>query len=153
MSEERGGILQLLMQILGGAQPQSPVVQQLATEQSPYQQATAALHLTPQEQYLYQMHLNNLQGEGKVTQPNGDISTLLQAVVTGPDGKFYSIPTVWGGQALDPQAAAQRAGAIGWDKWPSYASPDEADARYESMHKFIDMDTAKHLQQSKAGGR
>jgi hypothetical protein len=107
-----------------------------------FNQAMSELGLTPQEQFLYQHHLNNLYGTGKVIQSNSDISTVLQAVVTGHDGKYYNIPTVWDGQVLPPDQAAQRAASAGWDKWPSYSTPDAADARYEAMHAYMDKDTS-----------
>lgn len=115
---------------------------QLPQSRTYYNQASSALGLTPQEQFLYQHHLNNLYGTGKVIQPSGDISTVLQAVVTGPDGKYYNIPTVWNGQVLPPDQAAKQAASIGWDKWPSYATQDAADARYEAMHAYLEKDTS-----------
>jgi hypothetical protein len=99
------------------------------------------LDLTPQEQNLYKHHLSNLAGGGKVIQPSGDISTLLQAVVER-GGRYYNIPTVWGGRQLSPGDAEKRAGEIGWSNWPSYSSAKAADARYQQMHDYIERDTA-----------
>lgn len=99
-----------------------------------------ALKLTPAEKYLYQYHLNNLYGTGKVRQPSGDISTVLQSVVTGPDGRFYNIPTVWGGKILDPKMAAQQAARLGWKNWPSYGSVKDAERRYQQMHEYMERD-------------
>lgn len=108
--------------------------------------ATQALRLTPQERFLYQHHLNNLYGPGKVLQPNGDVSTVLQRVVQGPDGRYYNVPSVWDGKTLDEDGAITQAGKVGWDKWPSYASPKEADARYEQMHTYFDQDLMGYRQ-------
>lgn len=113
---------------------------------SPYDQATMELSLSPQEQYLYQVHLNNLHGTGKVTHPNGDISTLLQTVVSGPNGLYYNIPTVWGGKVLDVPSARRMAEAVGWDKWPGYTTPKMADWRYGKMHDYLEQDTASYIQ-------
>ena len=99
------------------------------------------LDLTPEEQNLYKYHLGNLAGAGKIIQPSGDIFTLRQAVVER-GGRFYNIPTVWGGRQLSPKDAAQRAGEIGWSNWPSYSSAKAADARYQQMHDYIERDTA-----------
>ena len=33
----------------------------------------------------------------------------------------------------------------GWDKFPSYATGDEAAARYQTMHQFMDGDTSQYL--------
>jgi hypothetical protein len=126
--------------------------------------AQQALSLSPQETALYQMHLQNLTGPGGVdnppdaTNPQGSRSTLYQAVQEHA-GKFYSIPTVWNGKReVEPytksdgsvmdvpnQTALDNVSKTGWDKFPSYATPDEADARYEAMHKFIDQDTSQYL--------
>ncbi len=101
--------------------------------------------LSPQEQNLYWHHLNNLYGPGKVEQPNGDISTVLQAVVGGPGGQFYNIPTVWNGQQLTVPEATARAVDVGWRNWPSYASPELADLRYETMHGMMGRDVGQYL--------
>jgi len=78
------------------------------SDASPLSQAIGTLSLSPQEQNLYLHHLNNLHGDGKVVQKNGDISTLLQAVVSGPGG-YYNIPTVWEGKELSvPEKKAER---------------------------------------------
>lgn len=117
------------------------------------------LNLTPQEQNLYQHHLDNLHGTGKVRNPDGTISTMLQAVVPGPGGRYYNIPTVWGGQELDVHSARQLAAQQGWNKWPSYATPETADLRYETMHDFLERDTERYQQATaplgsfKRGGR
>ncbi len=111
--------------------------------------ADAALKLTPQEKNLYERHLKNLNGPGGVDNPDGSRSTLYQAVVEG-DGKFYNIPTVWDGKILPVPQAIQRAAQVGWDKFPSYKTAAEADARYEAMHKFMERDTADYLKKRPA---
>ena len=119
--------------------------------------ADKELKLNPQEKVLYERHLTNLNGPGGVDHPNGDRSTLYQAVQEH-DGKFYNIPTVWNGKIetekyttpsgkemdVPNKTALANVAKEGWDKFPAYASPDEADARYEEMHKFIDKDTAAY---------
>jgi len=114
--------------------------------------ADAAMSLTPEEKYLYQTHLQNLYGAGKVVHPGGDISTLLQMSFEGPGGKTYSIPTVWGGQALKPGDAirmAERTGGL--DRFPSYATGDEAEARYQQLHDYLGRDTQEFM--ARAGRR
>jgi hypothetical protein len=107
--------------------------------QDNFAQAKTDLNLTPQEINLYQHHLTNLSGNGKVIQPNGDISTVLQETVEH-DGKTYNIPTVWDGKILPPDQAEARAAAAGWDKWPSYANEQDAEARYNQMHAYMNKD-------------
>jgi hypothetical protein len=97
--------------------------------------------LTPQENFLYQHHLKNLYGSGKTISPGGDISTVLQAVVPGPGGRYYNIPTVWDGQALTTDESMSRAAALGWHQWPSYATPEQADLRYDWMHGILSRST------------
>jgi hypothetical protein len=105
------------------------------------------LQLTPQEQYLYQHHLNNLYGSGKVWNPDGSTSTILQET-TERDGRTYNYPTVWDGKILGSEQAQQRAGAVGWDKWPSYSSDQEAQARYDKMHSYMERDMGDVRQQT-----
>ena len=112
---------------------------------SPFENAVQQLGLSPQEQNLYWHHLGNLHGEGKVVQPNGDISTVLQAVTSGPGGLYYSIPTVWDGKALDIEAARQRAAQQGWSNFPAYSTSEQADLRYDQMHQFMDHDTEAYF--------
>jgi hypothetical protein len=106
--------------------------------------ADAAMGLTPEEKYLYQTHLNNLYGPGKVVHPDGSISSLLQ-MSFDRDGKTYSIPTIWNGQALHPEDAIRAAEKHGLDRFPSYASGDEAEARYQQMHDYLGRDTADFI--------
>lgn len=110
-------------------------------------EADAALHLNSEERALYQRHLTNLNGKGGVDNPDGSRSTLFQTTVEH-DGKFYVIPTVFDGKILwqkdaaDPAAAAiERVKQIGWDKFPSYKTEHEAEARYQQMHVFMERDT------------
>jgi hypothetical protein len=107
--------------------------------------------LTPQEQNLVEHHRDNLYGPGKVISPEGDVSSVLQAVVTKPpnSNRYYNIPTVWDGKALTTDEASDRAAKVGWDKWPSYATPEQADLRYEWMHGLMEKDTGRYLE---AGG-
>lgn len=126
--------------------------------------ASQLLQLSPQERALYQMHLDNLHGPGGVDNPpdeqhpQGSRSSLYQAVQER-DGKFYNIPTVWNGKReVEPytkpdgtvmdvpnKTALANVAKIGWDKFPSYSDPDQADARYDAMHQFMDRDTAQFL--------
>ena len=100
----------------------------------------AGLNLTPQELYLYGHHAGNVQGGSAVKNADGSTSTLYAMSVEGPSGRTYMLPTVWDGKILPPREAIKRAAAIGWDRWPSYGSPDEADARYSAMHDVLAQD-------------
>jgi hypothetical protein len=118
---------------------------------TPYDQARQALKLTPQEQGLYERHLANLNGPGKVMHPDGSISTLYQMGVQGPGGLQYNIPTVYNGQILHPDQAIQAAAQQGWHHFPSYPTPEAADARYDQMHSFMDQDVGNYIQQQQQG--
>jgi soluble lytic murein transglycosylase-like protein len=107
--------------------------------------ADAQMDLTPQEKALYQRHLTNLTGPGGVDNANGSRSTLFQATVEHK-GKVYSIPTVWDGKILNIDDALKRVEKEGWDKFPSYKTEEEAEARYQQMHKFMEADTAQFMQ-------
>lgn len=117
------------------------------------------MNLTPQEQDFYARHLSNLYGPGGVDNPDGSRSSLYQAVQEH-DGNFYNIPTVWGGKILTEKWAQPGTGKIwdvpsqealqnvenaGWNSFPSYPTPEEADTRYERMHGFLERDTADFL--------
>jgi hypothetical protein len=118
---------------------------------SPYEQAHAALNLTPQERGLYERHLANLTGPGKVSHPDGSISTLYQMGVQGPDGLQYNIPSVYNGKILQPEQAIQAAAQQGWHNFPSYPTPEAADARYDQMHQYMDQDVGQYLAQQQRG--
>ncbi len=99
---------------------------------------------SPQEQNLFWHGYGGMHGGGRAVSPRGDISTVLQAVVSGPGSRYYSIPTVWDGQALTIDEARDRAAKApgGWGYWPSYATPEAADLAYDRMHQYMDRDTA-----------
>ena len=68
----------------------------------------------------------------------GDLARFQAAPVEGPGGRYYNIPTVWGGQILTLPEATQRAAQAGWQHWPSYPTPDAADLAYErGVHSVI----------------
>lgn len=111
--------------------------------------AKAELKLTPQEEGLYRRHLTNLTGPGGVDNPDGSRSTLFQMSVER-DGKTYNLPTVWDGKILKPEEALKRAEREGFDKFPSYGSEAEAEARYDKMHAHMEQDTARYLEARRA---
>jgi len=88
----------------------------------------------------------NLNGPGKVVHPNGDISTLYQMSVEGPGGMTYNIPSVYEGRILPPAQAVQRAEQYGWNFFPSYKTPQEAEQRYQQMHQYFDQDMQNYIQ-------
>lgn len=119
---------------------------------------TKELNLNPQEQNLYQMHLNNLWGPGGQDNEDGSRSTLYQAVQEH-GGKYYSIPTIWNGnRETEPYTndsgktfdvpngvALDNVNKLGWDKFPSYDDPNTADSRYDEIHQYIDEDTTNYM--------
>lgn len=144
-------------------QPQAPMPYgaMAMPQQSGLAAAHAALNLSPQEQALYQQHLTNLYGQGGVDNKDGSRSTLYQAVQEH-NGKFYNIPTVWNGKReVEPyttsdgtkmdvpnQTSLANVAKAGWNNFPSYNTPDEADARYDAMHKYMEQDTANYMKQA-----
>ena len=120
-------------------------------DMSNFQAATQQMKLNPQEQALYQMHLQNLYGAGGVDNdgsdpnlPAGSRSTLYQTTFE-VEGKNYVVPTVWGGKILPPDQAFQMAQQYGLDKFPAYPSDQEAEVRYQQMHGYMEKDTATYL--------
>jgi hypothetical protein len=51
-------------------------------------------------------------------------------------GKVWDIPN---------QTALKNVEDAGWENFPSYATPQEADARYEQMHEYLGRDTGDYL--------
>lgn len=111
----------------------------------PSQSMIKEMNLTPEEQALYQHHVDNITGAHggqSVKNKDGTTSTVLQ--MTEPvNGKWYNIPSVWGGKTHTEDEAWDRAERIGWDKFPSYASEKEAQTRYDKMHTYMEKDVPK----------
>lgn len=116
---------------------------------SALEEAKQSLSLTPEETALYQHHLKNLTGNGKVMNADGSVSTVYSITET-IDGKVYTLPSVWNGKILEPDEAVLKAKKIGLDKFPSYATPEEAMTRYQDMHTFMEQDTSQYIAQQKA---
>lgn len=139
---------------LGSTQPlKNPVIPISDVKDAPktnFEQAKSDLNLTSQEQDLYRQHLTNLWGDGGVNNPptadnpNWTRSTLRQMSME-QDGKTYNVPTVHEGKILSNDEAADKAVANGLDKYPSYASEDEAESRYSKMHDYMEKDTMDYF--------
>ncbi|MGZ3639404.1 MAG: hypothetical protein ACXVCX_16365 [Ktedonobacterales bacterium] len=107
--------------------------------------AMAAMNLTPEEQALYLRHLANLYGSGGVDNADGSRSSLYQVGFTADDGRQYNVPSVYDGQILSPDNAIARAMQSGLSQFPSYASPFQAENRYQQMHNYMDADTGAYM--------
>ena len=101
-----------------GPAPAAPAqpAQSTAPDLTNFNAASQAMKMNPQEQALYQMHLQNLHGSGGVDNPDGSRSTLYQITVQFGD-KTLVLPTVWGGKILPPDQAIQMAKQYGLDKF------------------------------------
>ena len=119
------------------------------------------MNLTPQEEALYNRHLTNLTGPGGVDNADGSRSTLYQSVQAGPGGRYYNVPTVWDGKRetkkftrddgkvfdVPNDKALANIATAGWDSFPSYGTPEEADKRYGQMHGYMDRDVGAYFAQ------
>lgn len=108
---------------------------------------TRELGLNDQEKELYSRHLKNAKNGG-VKNQDGTVSS-LRAMTVEVEGRTYVVPTVWAGKVLDPDEAMKRVEKEGFDRFPSYTSAAEADARYEAMHKFMEEESAAELRKRK----
>jgi len=128
----------------GFPHPGTTVQQQDTTEESKTPTSGRdSLKLNDQEEALYQRHLSNLYGKGGVD--NADKSRSSLKITTAEiDGRYYVIPTVRDGKILDSREAIAAAIDEGLDKFPAYASQEEAAARYDQMHQFMEKDTQKY---------
>ncbi len=118
-------------------------------------EAIKALNLTPQEQHLYEHHLDSLHNGNLVRNEDGSTSTLYQ-IGTQHNGRDYNIPSVWNGKILSEREAIKKAigDGRGWDYWPSYphdsSLPDTeegwakqpSEVRYQAMHDAMEQDIA-----------
>lgn len=106
-------------------------------------EATRALELSPQEADLYSRHLHALHENHGFTHQDGSVSTLM-ATTVNIDGRERLIPTVVDGRIVSPSEAVEAAVAGGIERYPSYASPEEAKSRYDKMHEYMDRDVDVH---------
>jgi hypothetical protein len=105
--------------------------------------ATKRLGLNEQEQFLYQHHLDNY-AKGGVQSAGGTKTSSLLAITVGSkdksDPKTYVVPTIWDNKVLSKDEAIQRADDLGLEKFPSYDTREQANARYSQMHRYMDED-------------
>lgn len=103
--------------------------------------------LPGKEGALIEYHRDNLRN-GTYLDKGGDISTVYITGIDGPGGKTYNVPGYWDGKLhTDPKEIGDHAAELGWDKWPSYATPQQADAAAKRVHKIVEDDTTKFRQQ------
>jgi hypothetical protein len=140
-------------------------------------EATGQGRMTPQEKYLWNHHLANMERGGwrvrasenvppnanfpgneydedlrdryaeetKPDTPREQVSSLLAMTVQGgsgltPNKRWYVVPTVWDGVALDPDTAMEQVERVGLDKFPSYRTRGEAENRYNALHDYMSWD-------------
>jgi hypothetical protein len=105
--------------------------------------ATKEMNLNEQEQFLYQHHLDNY-AKGGVQSAGGTKTSSLLAITVGSkdksDPKTYVVPTIWDNKILSKDEAIQRADDLGLEKFPSYDTREQANARYMQMHDYMDRD-------------
>jgi hypothetical protein len=98
--------------------------------------------LTQQERNLLDYSRDNMRKGTYATMPNGDIASVYITGVEGPGARIYNVPGYWNGQLhTDIAEIQEHAKTIGWSKFPSYATPNEADVAAEKVHKIIESDT------------
>lgn len=139
-------------------------------DQSNLQDADRDLKLTDQEKYLYNKHLDNLWGEGGVNNSDdkGNVvsRSSLYASIEPRGGKFYTVPSIWNGKReteeytrpadgklfnIPNETALKNVDKEGWDKYPSYKTPEEAESRYLQMHDYMDRDTGSYFNMGNLG--
>lgn len=104
-------------------------------EQSPLPKPAAPF--TPQEQFLYDHHQDNL--AHPVDNADGSQST-VSAITKEFDGKHFVIPTIWNGARRTDEDSTDLAMKAGLDNFPSYGSEKEAEDRYNLLHSVIEKD-------------
>jgi len=107
-------------------------------------QFSAPEGLTPKERNLLDYHRDNLRKGTYATLPNGDIASVYITGVEGPGAKIYNVPGYWNGQLhTDVAEIQEHAKNIGWDRFPSYATPQEADMAADKVHQIIEDDVER----------
>ena len=96
-----------------------------------------------EENELIGYHRQNLHGNNYYTQPDGQIMTINIIGVKGDDGREYNVPGYADGQPLTKEEARERAKEIGWEYFPSYETPGEADFAAKLLKDVIHADMAK----------
>lgn len=95
---------------------------------------------TPQEQALIQYHRDNLSRGTELKDEQGTTTVLITGM-QGPDGREYLVPGFFDGKRQSPAAIAERVGKIGWDRFPSYATLDDAEQATKRLHDLIEEDS------------
>lgn len=113
-----------------------PAITQALDDTRNYQDAVQKLGLNAQEQNLYKHHLDEIMRMG--SNDEGATSTVRQLGIEH-NGRQYNIPTIYNGEILKPEDAIKRA-MPRIDKYPSYKDADEAEARYQLMHDYMEKD-------------
>lgn len=112
-----------------------------------FEAAKRNLNLSKQEENLYQHHLDEL-SYGGLKRPTGEVSSAYATTVPSEDGtKQILIPTIQDGKQLD-QAGIRSSTLYPWADsgyFPSYSSPEEAQARYQEIHNYMERDTLDYL--------
>jgi hypothetical protein len=97
-----------------------------------------ALNLNDAEMRLYQHHLDRLHKGDYRENPDGTVSTVLQTDWGGNGEPVINTPSLFGGVQLEGDAL--RAAVQPFQKWPVYPTSEIAKARYDAMHKLMELD-------------
>lgn len=122
----------------------SPRGQEAASRQQHLNSATRELGLSDQEKFLYEHHLDNLHAGLGYHHQDGSISTVLGTTV-GIGDRTYMIPRVHERAIVPVGEAVDIARMRGLSNYPSYDSPEQARARYDKMHEYMDRDVRDHI--------
>lgn len=101
--------------------------------------ASVPTTLSPQERNLIAYHRKNLI-DGTFLDDEQGLTTVYITGVNGPDGRIYNVPGFADNRRLTPEEALDRAKRVGLNKYPSYATIEEADAAAERVHSVIEND-------------
>lgn len=107
--------------------------------------------MTEQEKNLIRYHRKHLKDGTFMQDEQGNYTTLWETGFTGPDGKVHAVPGYVDGRKLDPQEVGsyymQRPDLL--KQYPTYNSPEEADAAAMSRGPIKESDLTKFLKQKK----
>ena len=103
------------------------------------------MEISDKEQNLIKYHREVLANKDHMIEDGALTSIYIVGVTNPANGRIYNVPGYFDGKIQSDKNAADRANSIGWDKFPSYESGEQADRAAEKLHKIIEQDGVEFM--------